>query len=196
MYIIRNHSLLTSLLTLTSIQTLSDPFRPLVLPDYSRLCHMTSRSRAYLLSLFCCRLLIIILNPNPSPSLSTHLSYNIVELNYDIHNKELLAIFKAFKIWQYYLEDLTYSINIVTDHKNLEYFSSTKVLIQRQAQQSKYLSQFNLIIRSGHLSTKLNTLIRWWNIYPKEENINYTIVNPYNFKLIFTQEQLVASILL
>jgi len=37
---------------------------------------MTSRSRAYLLSLFCCRLIIIILNPNPSPSLSTHSSYN------------------------------------------------------------------------------------------------------------------------
>jgi len=37
---------------------------------------MTSRSRVYLLSLFCCRLIIIILNPNPSPSLSTFSSYN------------------------------------------------------------------------------------------------------------------------
>ena len=37
---------------------------------------MTSRSCAYLLSLFHCRLIIIILNPNPSPSLSTHSSYN------------------------------------------------------------------------------------------------------------------------
>jgi len=38
--------------------------------------HMTSRSRAYHLSLFHCRLIIIILNPNPSPSLSTLSSYN------------------------------------------------------------------------------------------------------------------------
>ena len=38
---------------------------------------MTSRSYAYLLSLFHCKLIIIILNPNPSPSLSTLLSYNI-----------------------------------------------------------------------------------------------------------------------
>ena len=44
--------------------------------DCSKLYHMTSRSRAYLLSLFPCRLIIIILNPNPSPSLSTHSSYN------------------------------------------------------------------------------------------------------------------------
>ena len=52
-----------------------------------------------------------------------------VELNYNTHNKELLAIFKAFKIWQYYLEDLVFSINIVINYKNLEYFFTTKVLI-------------------------------------------------------------------
>ena len=48
----------------------------LILLDHSRLYHMTFRSHAYLLSLFHCRLIIIILNPNPSPSLSTLLSYN------------------------------------------------------------------------------------------------------------------------
>ena len=89
-------------------------------------------------------------------------TFTIVELNYDIHDKELLAIFKAFKIWWYYLEGLAYPINIVTDHKNLEYFSTTKVLTQRQAQWSKYLSQVNLIIRlhPGHLSIKLDSLTR------------------------------------
>ena len=37
---------------------------------------MTSRSRAYLLSLFYCKLIIIILSPNLSPSLSTLSYYN------------------------------------------------------------------------------------------------------------------------
>ena len=55
-------------------------------------------------------------------------TFIIAELNYNIHNKKLLAIFEAFKIWQYYLEDLAYPINIVIDHKNLEYFSTTKIL--------------------------------------------------------------------
>ena len=59
-------------------------------------------------------------------------TFTMVELNYDIHNKELLAIFKAFKIWQHYLEGLAYPIDVVMDHKNLEYFSTTKVLIWRQ----------------------------------------------------------------
>ena len=61
-------------------------------------------------------------------------TFTAAELNYNIHDKELLAIFEAFKIWQHYLEDLAYSIDIVIDHKNLEYFSTTKVLIRRQVQ--------------------------------------------------------------
>ena len=60
-------------------------------------------------------------------------TFTVAELNYDTHDKKLLAIFKAFKIWQHYLEGPAYPIDVVTDHKNLEYFSTTKVLTQRQA---------------------------------------------------------------
>ena len=49
-------------------------------------------------------------------------TFTVAELNYDTHDKELLAIFEAFKIWQHYLEGLAYPIDIVMDHKNLEYF--------------------------------------------------------------------------
>jgi len=56
-------------------------------------------------------------------------TFTIVELNYNIHDKELLVIFKTFKIWQHYLEGLAFPINIVTDHKNFKYFSTIKVLI-------------------------------------------------------------------
>ena len=77
-YTMKNSCLLTSSLTLTLLWTFSDPSRLLVLPDCSRLCYITSRSRAYLLSLFPCRLIIIILNPNPSPSLSTLSSITLI----------------------------------------------------------------------------------------------------------------------
>ena len=50
------------------------------------------------------------------------------ELNYDIHDKELLTIFEAFKIWHHHLEGSLTLVNVVTDHKNLEYFSTTKLL--------------------------------------------------------------------
>jgi len=89
-------------------------------------------------------------------------TFSAPELNYDVHDKELLAIFEAFKIWQHYLEGSTSPIDVVMNYKNLEYFSTTKILICQQARWSEYLSQFNLIIHfhPGHLGTKPDTLTR------------------------------------
>ena len=80
-------------------------------------------------------------------------TFTSMELNYDIHDKELLAIFEAFKSWCHYLEGSPTLVDIITDHKNLEYFSTTKLLTWCQAHWSKYLSQFNLVIqfRPGQL---------------------------------------------
>ena len=55
-------------------------------------------------------------------------TFSALELNYDTHDKELLAIFEAFHVWQHFLEGSSTPIDMVTDHKNLEYFSTTKVL--------------------------------------------------------------------
>ena len=68
------------------------------------------------------------------------------ELNYDTHDKELLAIFEAFKTWQHYLEGSASLVDVFTNHKNLEYFSTSKVLTCQQARWSEYLFQFNLVI--------------------------------------------------
>ena len=96
-------------------------------------------------------------------------TFSTPELNYNVHDKELLAIFEAFKIWRHYLEGSASPIDIVMDHKNLEYFSTTKVLTRRQARWSEYLSQFNLVIRfrPGRLGTKPDALTRRWDVYPK-----------------------------
>ena len=54
-----------------------------------------------------------------------------LELNYDVHDKELLAIFEAFKSRHHYLKGTLIPINVITDYKNLEYFSTTKILTWR-----------------------------------------------------------------
>ena len=66
-------------------------------------------------------------------------TFTTVELNYNTYDKELLTIFKAFKIWWHYLEGLVYPIDIITDYKNLEYFSTIKILTWRQVRWSEYL---------------------------------------------------------
>jgi len=122
--------------------------------------------------------------------------FSAPELNYDVHDKELLAIFEAFKIWRHYLEGSTSPIDVITDHKNLEYFSTTKVLTRRQARWSEYLSQFNLVIRFRPrcLGTKPDALTRRWDVYPKRGDNGYASVNPHNFRPVFTQEQIAASL--
>jgi len=58
-------------------------------------------------------------------------TFTAAKLNYNTYNKKLLAIFEVFKIWQHYLEGPVSSIDIITDHKNLELFSTTKMLTQK-----------------------------------------------------------------
>jgi hypothetical protein len=53
------------------------------------------------------------------------------ELNYDIHDKELLAIVVAFKVWRVYLEGAKHTIIMKMDYKNLTFFTTTKELIRR-----------------------------------------------------------------
>jgi len=87
-------------------------------------------------------------------------------------------------------------VDVVTDHKNLEYFSTTKILNRHQACWAEYLCQFNLIIcfRLGKLGTKPDALTRRWDIYAKEGVNDYAKVNPHNFRPVFSQEQLSASL--
>ena len=52
--------------------------------------------------------------------------HNSAECNYEIYNKELIAIICTFEEWCSELEDSTYLIDVITDHKNLEYFMFIK----------------------------------------------------------------------
>jgi len=54
--------------------------------------------------------------------------FKATELNYNTYDKELLVIFKAFYTWHHYLKGLELSIDVITDYKNLEYFSTAKIL--------------------------------------------------------------------
>src|SRR5258708_7705742 len=85
------------------------------------------------------------------------------ERNYDMHDKGLLAIHKAFKSWCHYLEGSAKTIDTVMDHKNLEYFTTTKKLTRW----SEFLSQFNLSIcfHPGRLGAKPDALTWRPDIY-------------------------------
>jgi len=84
------------------------------------------------------------------------------ECNYEIYDKELLAVIRAFEEWRPELEGATHRVKVITDHKNLEYFMTTKLLSRRQARWSEYLSRFDfeLQYRPGKLNARADALTR------------------------------------
>ena len=56
----------------------------------------------------------------------------LAKLNYEIHDKELLAIVEAMAHWRHYLEGSTHMVQVYIDYKNLIYFTTTKQLNRRQ----------------------------------------------------------------
>jgi len=61
-------------------------------------------------------------------------------------------------------------ISVLTDHINLEYFTTTKLLNRRQARWAQFLSQFNfkIVYRPGKAGAKPDSLTRRSGDLPKE----------------------------
>jgi len=85
-----------------------------------------------------------------------------VEWNYEIHDKEMLAIIRVLKEWRHFLEGATHPVEIWTDHKNLEYFMTAKKLNCCQARWSLHLARFDFLLHHhpGHTMGKLDALSR------------------------------------
>ena len=60
-------------------------------------------------------------------------SLNETERNYEIYDKEMLAIIRGLENWRHLLEGTCFKFEIWTDHKNLEYFMKVQKLNRRQA---------------------------------------------------------------
>ncbi len=58
---------------------------------------------------------------------------NLVEQNYDIGNRDLLAIELALKQWRHWLEGACHPFVVYTNHRNLEYLHEANKLNPRQA---------------------------------------------------------------
>jgi hypothetical protein len=67
-------------------------------------------------------------------------SLSPVERNYEIHDKEMLAIIRAMEEWRHFLEGAEHGFEVWMDHKNLQYFMSAKKLNRQQARWSLFLS--------------------------------------------------------
>ncbi|KAF8669628.1 hypothetical protein RHS04_08699 [Rhizoctonia solani] len=73
-------------------------------------------------------------------------SFSPAELNYDTHDKELLAIICAFEHWRIFLEGTEQPITVFTDHKNLEYWKSARTFNRHHVHWHLMLASCNFVI--------------------------------------------------
>jgi hypothetical protein len=110
-----------------------------------------------------------------------------VEQNYEIHDKELLAILRALEAFRHYLEGHPTPFEIWSDHNNLVYFHTKQKLFHRQACWSFFLSQFVFtILHKPGMFNKADALSR----HPDhkkgmlvEENDNHVLLDNKYFAI-------------
>ena len=89
-------------------------------------------------------------------------SFTSAERNYQIYDRELLAIVRAFEAWRHFLQGSPHQVEVLTDHKNLTYFKSAHKVNRRQARWQIFLDSFNYILKHnpGKSLVQADTLSR------------------------------------
>ena len=67
------------------------------------------------------------------------------ERNYQIYDRELLAVIRALETWKYLLMGSPHPIHIHCDHKNLGFYKKTNKVTPRQARWLTFLQDYNLL---------------------------------------------------
>ncbi|SOV04618.1 uncharacterized protein UDID_17154 [Ustilago sp. UG-2017a] len=115
------------------------------------------------------------------------------QLNYPIFDKEMFAIVAAFKHWRQYLEGAKFPVQVLTDHRSLEYFTTTKQLNRRQARWSELLSDFDFVIqyRPGVQAGLPDALTHRSDMRPRDKGPSLMQEhNPNNFQALLKPHQL------
>ena len=88
--------------------------------------------------------------------------FDVAEINYEVHDKELLAIVASFAQWRNFLEGSPHQVTVFSDHKNLAEFQNARILNRLQARWALFLTRFDFKItyRPGKQQGKANALSR------------------------------------
>ena len=94
--------------------------------------------------------------------------------NYEIYDKEMLAIIRGLENWRHLLEDAHFKFEIWTDYKNLKYFMKAQKLNHRQVQWALYLLRFDFTLKHvpGTKMRKADGLSRQsdWKVGVEKDN--------------------------
>ena len=81
---------------------------------------------------------------------------NLAERNYDVYDREFLALIRALKFWRHLLQGSPHGIKVYTDHANLTKHREAQKLSGKIARYISFLANFDF--RFYHLPGKKNTV--------------------------------------
>ena len=117
-------------------------------------------------------------------------SFNDMERNYDIWDRELLAVIIALTKWRHYLQGSPHTVTLLSNHQNLAYFRKPQWLNQQQARWSLLLTEYDLKLMHvpGTKMIQSDTLSWWLDLCHEnnQDNIDKTLLPDGLFISAFT----------
>ena len=107
------------------------------------------------------------------------------ERNYEIYDKELLAVMTALAEWRHFLMGSKHTFEVWNDHKNLEYFRKPQKLNRRQARWVTELADYDYTLhhKPGKQMAKADLLSRRSDHdHGKSDNTDVVLLKPEHFR--------------
>ena len=129
-------------------------------------------------------------------------TFNEAERNYDIHDRELLAVFRALSHWRHLLLSSPHVTTVLTDHKNLEYYKEPHHINRRIARYVQCMQDYNFIIQHIPGDSNKSDALSHRPDYDQgvNDNTNVTVLPPHLFantmtlSCLFTRAATLSSI--
>lgn len=95
--------------------------------------------------------------------------------NYNIGNRELLAIKLVLEEWRHWLEGAQHPFEVVTDHKKLQYLREAKRLNPQQARWARFFTRFRFTVTYHPLGIRTSKQMLYHSF---TNQIHYQILYP------------------
>ena len=122
--------------------------------------------------------------PTQHPIAYYSATFTPTERNYDIYERELLAVLKALEHWRPHVAATDVPVTILTDHANLTFWKIPRKVNRRVARWFATLQDYNLVFKHvpGKLHTAPDMLLRPPGAnHGEEDNQNVTLIPSESF---------------
>ena len=117
------------------------------------------------------------------------------ESNYPIYNNKMLAIVRAMEEWWGELKSVKDPFTVLTDYKNLIYFTTTKELNRQQVRWAETLATYNFTISyvKGPENARADALSRKPEYMRNSQPVSHAVLKQDGDSLVYNEMHLAAT---